>query len=115
MSITIRIRIIRRLVCAVLLLAFSVAPLQGVSFGASGPDAKAQTIACETVQHCCDDTKLACSPASACFGSSGPALLVKQDVEYTPLLSNGIGPLCHAALEGLPPTPLRRPPRALTF
>lgn len=112
MGITILKRIIRGLVGAALLLAFSLAPSQAVNFGASDAHAKAQTAACETVQHCCDETKLACPPASACFSSCGPAMLLKQDVEYSPLMPEGVDPLRHAILEGLPPSPLRRPPRA---
>lgn len=105
------IRIIRGLVCSALVLAISLAPLQAANFGA-GAHAAIQTVACESVQHCCEEAKLACAPMSACFASSSLAMLAEQDVEYRPLLPESLDPLRHAVPEGLSPSPLRRPPRA---
>jgi len=113
MDSSILIQIVRRFVCAAILLAISLAPLQAMDFGASGGHAKVAAVSCEKVQSCqCDDAMPDCSTASACFAACGSMpMLGGQDRELAGLVSGRVFPARGLALAAHSLLPLRRPPR----
>ncbi len=105
-------QIVRKVVCATVLLAMLLVPMQTTAF--SDTLAHGAAITCEEGQSCdCDKAKAVCSTAAACSTAcSSLPMMAAHASELAMDAPDTLRPGREFSVDGHSPAPLRRPPRA---